>query len=105
VVDVLCKCWIYVRRREDEDLGDGNGVEPALDPAPNSGEKAWCTYNLRYVSVPCAPKSLSISTYKDPVQCLRVMRCRQNRSILHMVLEVPKLFQPNSIDVYDIVAL
>jgi hypothetical protein len=33
------------------------------------------------------------------------MRRRQNRSILHMGLQVPELLQANPTDVYDVVAL
>lgn len=31
---------------EDEDLVDGDGIEPALDPAPDSGEKGGCANDL-----------------------------------------------------------
>jgi hypothetical protein len=54
VVDVLYERRVYVRRGEDEDLGDGDGVKPAFDPAPNRGEEAGCTYDLQCVLVFCS---------------------------------------------------
>ena len=46
VVNVLREGSVNVRRGENEDFGDGDRVEPALDPAPDCGEEAWRTDNL-----------------------------------------------------------
>lgn len=40
MIDVLRECGVYVCGGEDEDLRDGDRVEPALDPAPDSREEA-----------------------------------------------------------------
>lgn len=50
--------WVYVLReggeyvggREDENFGHGDGVKPALDPAPDGGEEDRCANDLRCVS-------------------------------------------------------
>jgi len=46
VVNILGERGVYVCGREDEDLGYGDGVEPALDPAPDGREEAWRANNL-----------------------------------------------------------
>lgn len=46
-----------------------------------------------------------VYTYKYPVECLWVMCCGQNGSVLHMSLEIPKLFQTNITDIHNVVTL
>jgi hypothetical protein len=46
-----------------------------------------------------------LKTYEYPVQCLWVVCCRQNGSILHVSLEVPELLQPDITDIHNVVAL
>lgn len=41
----------YLCGGEDEDLGGGDGVEPAFDPAPDCGEEGGGSYDLFCVSL------------------------------------------------------
>ena len=72
--------------REDEDLGDGDGVEPALDPAPDGGEEEGRADD------------------EDAVQRLGVVGGGQLRRHLHVALEVPELLDAGAADVDDVSA-
>ena len=47
VINVLREGGVDVLRGQDEDLGDGDGIKPALDPTPDGGKEARGTDNLR----------------------------------------------------------
>lgn len=54
-----------------------DGVEPALDPAPDSGEERGRTDD------------------EDTVQCLGIVSCGELRCILHVTLQAPELPEAN----------
>lgn len=85
-VDELLQCRLDLVRRENEDLGDCDWVEPALDPCPNCVEEHGRTNN------------------EDAVQRLGVMRSSQCAGSLHVCLQVPELLQANTRDIYHVVA-
>ena len=45
-INILFECRFHVRGGENKDFGDGDGVEPSLDPAPDGGEECGCTNDL-----------------------------------------------------------
>lgn len=71
-------------RREDENLGDGIGVEPALDPAPDGAEEKGRAND------------------KDAVERLGVVSGGKLRRRLHVALEVPELLQADAGDVDNV---
>ena len=71
-------------RREDENLGHGNRVEPALDPAPDGAEEEWRADD------------------KDAVQRLGVVCRGELRRSLHVALEVPELLEADARDVDNV---
>lgn len=87
--------------REDEDFGSGSWVEPALDPAPDSGEESRCSDNLPKISHGLT-RCKGTDSYKNPIQSLWVMRRGQHARILHMTLEVPELLQSHARDVHNV---
>lgn len=105
MVDVLRECGVNVLRGEDEDLRDGDGIKPALDPAPDGGKEARRSNDLRFGQFYLHGSQEDACTYEYPIQGLRVMCCGQDRSILHVALQVPELLQPNTTDIHDVVAL
>lgn len=46
-VDEGGECRENLGLREDKDLGNGDGVEPALDPAPDGSEEGGCADDLK----------------------------------------------------------
>lgn len=69
---------------EDENLGDGNGVEPALDPAPDGAEEEGGAND------------------EDAVEGLWVVGGGELGGGLHVALEVPKLLEADARDVDNV---
>lgn len=67
-----------------KDLGHGDGVEPALDPAPDGAEEDGRAND------------------EDSVEGFRVMGRGQLGCGLHVAFEVPKLLEPNARDVDNV---
>jgi hypothetical protein len=47
MVDILRQCFVDVRGGKNEDLGDGDGIEPPFDPAPDGRKEAGRTDDLK----------------------------------------------------------
>lgn len=71
-------------RAQDEDLGHGDGVKPALDPAPHGAEEHGRADD------------------EDAVECLRVVGRGQRAGGLHVALEIPELPEADARDVDDV---
>lgn len=105
-VDVLLEGGLHVGGGEDEDFRDGDGVEPALDPAPYGREEGRGADYLAAQSVMLNTQQGGVRRpYEDPVKRFRVVSGSQLARILHVSLQVPKLLQPDIRDVDDVVAL
>lgn len=83
-VNVRLERGEHLMRREDENLGDGIGVEPALDPAPDGAEEKGRAND------------------KDAVERLGVVSGGKLRRRLHVALEVPELLQADAGDVDNV---
>lgn len=78
---------------KDEYLGNGDGIEPSLDPTPYSGKERRGTNDLSWLAL----KGMHCRrTYKYSVKCLWVMCRRQYTSILHMRFQIPELRQADA---------
>lgn len=58
----------YLCGGEDEDLGGGDGVEPAFYPAPDCGEEGGGSYDLLCVSPSPKVRKRSLNTGAGDVQ-------------------------------------
>lgn len=99
-VDVLLEGLFHVLVGEDEDLGDGNRVEPTLDPAPDGGKEGGRADDLQKSgSVNWGADQICgrrlLVTHKYSIQRLWVMSGSQLTGILHVTLEIPELLQTN----------
>lgn len=100
--------------REDEDLGHGDGVEPALHPCPDGGEEGGGADDLygfvevsghedsRYMWRRGYGMNGRARAHEYPVQRLRVVRRGQLAGGLHVALEVPELLEADAADVDDV---
>lgn len=77
-LNVLLQDGLHLVATKNKDLGNSDGIEPALDPSPNSAEEGRRANN------------------EYAIQCLGVMCGGKLRSSLHVLLEVPELLEANT---------
>ena len=66
-VDELAQTRADFRVGEDEDLADGDGVEPAFDPAPDCGEERGGTEDLDIIRGTHNKKKMGLTNIRSSV--------------------------------------